>query len=146
MKNLFSHLVTILVLSVTLLIAGCGGGAKTKLDTTELVAAFASADAALKSQVDAAAKTLNSGKLLEGTSALVPFTKASQENLSEEQKTALLNLVAQVQTIITEDASKGDPAIFQATQDLVAAVEGRESTKVGVTPDMLQTAPTPAAE
>jgi outer membrane murein-binding lipoprotein Lpp len=146
MKNLFSHLVTVLVLSATLLIAGCGGAAKTKLDTTELVAAFASADAALKSQVDAAAKTLNSGKLLEGTSALVPFTKASQENLSEEQKTALLNLVAQVQTIITEDASKGDPAIFQATQDLVAAVEGRESTKVGVTPDMLQAAPTPAAE
>jgi hypothetical protein len=111
-----------------------------------LVAAFAGADAALKSQVDAAAKTLNSGKLLDGTSALVQFTKASQENLSEEQKTALLNLVAQVQTIITEDASKGDPAIFQATQDLVAAVEGRESTKVGVTPDMLQAAPTPAAE
>ncbi len=146
MKNLFSHLVTVLVLSATFLTAGCGGAAKTKLDTTEFVAAFASADAALKSQVDAAAKTLNSGKLLEGTSALVQFTKASQENLSEEQKTALLNLVAQLQTIITEDASKGDPAMFQATQDLVAAVEGRESTKVGVTPDMLQAAPTPAAE
>jgi hypothetical protein len=146
MKNFLSHLVAVLLVSATFLTAGCGGPAKAKLDTTELVAAFSSADAAMKSQVDAAAKSLNSGKLLDGTSALVQFTKASQENLSDEQKTALLNLVAQVQTIITEDASKGDPAMFQATQDLVAAVEGRESTKVGVTPDMLQAAPTPAAE
>jgi len=145
MKNLFSQLITVLVLSATFLTAGCGGPAKTKLDTSELVAAFSGADAALKSQVDAAAKTLDSGKLLNGTSALAQAAKASHETLSEAQKTALLNVVTQVQTIITEDASKGDPAVFQATQDLVAALEGRESTKVGVTPDMLP--PTrPAAE
>lgn len=145
MKNLFSILATLLTLTATFLVSGCGGPAKTKLDTSELLNAFASSDAAVKSQVEAAAKTLNSGSFLDGTSALAKVAKASYETLTEPQKTSLLNLVTQIQTIMAEDGNKADMKIYQAADDLIAGIEGRESTKVGITPDMLRPAK-PAAE
>lgn len=145
MRTLSSQFATVLVLISSLCFIGCGGGAKTKLDTSELVTAFATGDAALKTQVDAAAKALNSGKLLDGTSSLAALAKASHETLSEPQKTALINLVSQVQTIITEDDKNMDMKVYQATANLMAALEGREAAPVGINPD-LAPPPRPAGE
>ncbi|MGE3310678.1 MAG: hypothetical protein AB7O66_11970 [Limisphaerales bacterium] len=138
MKTALLKFASLVALTACFITAGCGGAAKTKMDTSELLAAFADADASLKSQVDAAAKSLNAGKLMEGTSALAKAAKEAHESLSETQKTALLGIVTQVQTIMAEDASRMDLNIHQAAQDLIAGMEGKEANRVGTTPDMVR--------
>ncbi|MBL9128324.1 MAG: hypothetical protein JNL97_11780 [Verrucomicrobiales bacterium] len=129
---------------VWLSVVGCGGPAKTKMDTSELVTAFGSADAAIKTQVESAAKALNAGNLRDGTAALATMAKASHESLTEAQKTALMNVVTTIQTIMAEDSNKMDMKVYQSADDILAGMEGRESTKVGITPDMLRSSPAPA--
>lgn len=133
--SLPSWIALVLTLGLSLFAAGCGGAAKTKIDTAEVVSAFAAAEAPVKAEVDAAAKLLMSGKLKDGTLAFAALTKTHAESLSEPQKDALLSLVTMVQTVMAEDADKLDMDVFQATDDIMAALEGRESMKVGVTPD-----------
>ncbi len=145
MKIALLKLASLVSLAAFCLTTGCGGSASTKMDTSELVAAFANAEASLKSQVDAAAKSLNAGKLMDGTSALARAAKEAHESLSEAQKTALLGIVTQVQTIMAEDPDRMDLNIYQAAENLIAGMEGREATRVGMTPDMVQP-PQPAAE
>lgn len=146
MKASYFDRLAALAASAMLLVfaSGCGGPAKTRMDTSELVTAFASAEAPLKAEVDTAAKALASGKLLEGTTALAKLTRASHESLTEPQKTALVNLVTLVQTIMAEDGGKGDMNIYQAADDIIAGLEGKESTKVGITPDSVRPRQAPA--
>lgn len=119
-----------------LLAGGCGGGSsKTKMDTADFSKAFATADAALKTSADEAAKALNSGKLFEGTTELVNLAKANVEKLSDDQKNALINLSATIQMVMSEDGDKADLKVYQAVEDLIAALDSRESTRVGLTPD-----------
>lgn len=138
MKTPVLTLATALLLSFAVFIAGCGGEPKTKLDTTELVTAFASADPAIKSPVDAAAKALVGGKLLEGMSSLATVAKANHEALTEPQKDALVNLVTTVQTIMAEDGNKVDLKVYQAADNIIAGMEGREAPKVGINPDAVR--------
>jgi len=115
------------------------------MDTTGLVAAFASAEASLKSAVEAAAKQLDSGKLKDGTTTLAELVKKSHESLTEPQKNALVDVVTKIQLIMSEDGDKVDMDTYQAADDIIAGMEGKEAPKVGINPDAVRP-PQPAAE
>lgn len=136
MKRLLVPSLSALLAALGLLLAGCGGGGGAKLETAELTEAFASGDAALKTSADEAVKLLTSGKYLEGTTSLVKLAQTGGDKLTEPQKNALINACASIQLVISEDASKNDERIHQAVENLMAAVEGRDASKVGVTPDL----------
>lgn len=121
--------------AVAVLVAGCGGAAKTKMDTAEFSKAFASAEAAVKGPADEAVKLLQAGKLFEGATAMVEVAKAGGDKLSEPQKNALINLGATVQLVMSEDGDKADLKVYQAVEDLMAILTERESTKVGTSPE-----------
>ena len=129
--------------TLSLLLAGCGGKSSTRMDTAALEQAFSSADAALKGPVDTAVKHLNSGRLLEGTTALAELGK-SVEQLNDAQKDALLGVATTIQTIMSEDGDKADLKVYQAVENLVASIAGRQPSQVGVNPDAVR--PKPAQE
>jgi len=104
------------------------------MDTAEFDRAFASADAALKGQAQEASKALNASKLFEGATALANLAK-SVEKLNDDQKAAMVNLGATIQLLMSEDGDKADLKVYQAVEDMVNALESREATKVGTTPD-----------
>ena len=142
----FPNLLSLTILAfLSWALAGCGGPPKTKMDTTGLVAAFASAEASLKSAVEAAAKQLDSGKLKDGTASLAALVKKSHESLTEPQKTALVDVVTKIQLIMSEDGDKVDMDTYQAADDIIAGMEGKEAPKVGINPDAVRP-PQPAAE
>ncbi len=138
MKSFLLPLAVTFLAAICLLFTGCGGEAGPKLDTAEVESAFANAEAPIKGQVDAAAKLLNSGKLVDGTSALARMARESHEQLSEEQKTALVNLVTTIQLIMSADGNKGDLKLYQAADDLMAGMDGREAPRVGINPDAVR--------
>lgn len=138
MKSPISLLAGLALCCLGLVAAGCGGGGKPKMDTADVEKAFASADASLKGPAEEAVKMLKAGKLLDGSTALANLAK-SAEKLSEEQKNAMVNLGATIQLIMSADGDQADLKVYQAVDDMLSALEGRESTPVGVTPD--QTAP-----
>lgn len=143
MKNtLLASLMAGLV-AVSLMVSGCGGGGGTKMETAEFQTAFASADATLKGQAEEAAKALNAGKLFEGATALANLAK-SAEKLSDDQKTAMVNLGATIQLLMSEDGDKADLKVYQAVEDMVNALEDREPTQVGTTPDRVAPPKAPA--
>jgi hypothetical protein len=136
MKRLLAPCVASVLAALGLLLSGCGGSSASKIDTAELTQAFASADASLKKPAEDAGKLLLAGKLLEGTTGLVKLAKDGGEKLTEPQKNALINLCASVQMVMSEDAAKVDEKVHQAVEDLMAALEGRDSGKIGINPDM----------
>ena len=136
MKRLLAPCVATVLAALGLLLSGCGGSSSSKIDTAELAQAFSGADAALKTSTDEAAKLLNGGKLLEGTTTLVKVAKEGGEKLTEPQKNALINLCASVQMVMSESSKPADEKVHQAVEDLMAALEGRDSGKVGINPDM----------
>ncbi|MBL9137786.1 MAG: hypothetical protein JNK85_18090 [Verrucomicrobiales bacterium] len=125
---------------VLLALTGCGG-AKTKMDTVDFEKAFAGADAAVKGQADEAVKALKAGKMFEGATALANLAK-SAEKLEQSQKDAMVNLGATIQLIISEGES--DIRVYQAVDDMINTLDGRDLSKVGTTPDRV--VPKPAAE
>lgn len=125
---------------VLLFLTGCGA-AKTKMDTADFDKAFASADATVKSQADEAVKALKAGKMFEGATALANLAK-SAEKLDQTQKDAMVNLGATIQLIISEGES--DLRVYQAVDDMINTLDGRDLSKVGTTPDRV--VPKPAAE
>lgn len=118
---------------VAALLAGCGPGgtAKTKMDTQELVTAFASAEESLKGPATEAAQALAAGKTFEGATTLVTLAKAGAGKFSDTQKNALVNLGATIQMVMAEDGDKADLKVYQAVEDLMAALEERDAGKVG---------------
>lgn len=135
MKTTSSTLAVVLGVLISFVLAGCGGGAKTKMDTAEFSQAFSAADAAVKTPADAAVKALQAGNMLEGANSLIAVVKAGGEKLSEPQKNALINLGATVQMMMAEDGDKADMKVYQAVEDLMALINERESTPVGSSPD-----------
>ncbi|MFN0067039.1 MAG: hypothetical protein ACKVYV_05320 [Limisphaerales bacterium] len=115
--------------ALALLLSACGGGG-TKLDTAALAAPFAAAAPALKSQADAAVKALKGGDHLAGVKALGALAK-EHARLSEEQRAAMIDATAQVQTRLAEQPTANDMAVHQAIEDMMAALEGRPAKKVG---------------
>lgn len=140
MKKTFAVLLGATLGVVLLCFTGCGA-AKTKMDTVDFEKAFASADAAVKGQADEAVKALQAGKLFEGATALANMAK-SADKLNQGQKDAMVNLGATIQLIISEGES--DLRVYQAVDDMLNTLEGRDLSKVGTTPDRV--APKPAAE
>jgi hypothetical protein len=132
MKN---HLapVFIALTAIGFLLTGCGRGA-TKMDTSEFEAAFATADPSVKGLANDAVKALKADKYFEGATALANIAK-SADKLDEAQKNAMINLGATIQLIMSEDGDKADLKVYQAVEDMIAALDGRESAKVGTTPD-----------
>jgi uncharacterized protein YgfB (UPF0149 family) len=125
---------------VLLFLTGCGA-AKTKMDTADFEKSFSGADAAVKGQADEAVKALKAGKMFEGATALANLAK-SAEKLDQGQKDAMVNLGATIQLIISEGES--DLRVYQAVDDMINTLDGRDLSKVGTTPDRV--APKPAAE
>lgn len=123
-----------------LLLTGCGGS-KTKMDTADFEKSFADAEAAVKGQADEAVKALKAGKMFEGATALANLAK-SAEKLNQGQKDAMVNLGATIQLIISEGES--DLRVYQAVDDMINTLDGRDLSKVGTTPDRV--APKPVAE
>lgn len=132
MKRLLAPGLFAALTALGLLLSGCGGGGG-KLDTAEVTEAFATADAALKAPAGEAVKLLQAGKLLEGATTLVKVAKDGGEKLTEPQKNALINLSASIQ-MAAAGAQDSDAKLEQTIEDLMAALEGRESGKVGVVP------------
>lgn len=120
------------LLAAALLLAGCGSAAK--VETDEFERAFASADPALKGPADEAAKAIKTGLYFEGATALANLAK-SGESMTDEQKNALINVGASIQKVMALEGDKADLKVHQAVDDMMAALEGRESAKVGVNPD-----------
>jgi hypothetical protein len=102
-----------------LLLSGCGG--KTKMDTASYEAA----------------KALKAGKYLDGATALANLAK-SAEKMTDEQKQSMTELGITLQVIMSEDGDKMDLKLWQAVEDMLAALEGRESAQVGTDPDRVR--------
>ncbi len=125
-----------LLLGFALTLAGCGGGSGSGADTKEVEAAFASADPALKGPADEAVKAIKAGQYLEGANALLAVAKASADKeLSEPQENAIVNLGAAIQMVLAAQGDKADLKVYQAIEDMMAALSGREASKVGTNPD-----------
>ncbi len=138
MKSALHSLTAVFVTTLALLLAGCGGTAKSKLDTTEFSSAFATADPAIKGPAEESVKALKAGKLFEGATALVATAKAGADKISPEQKNALINLGSSIQMVMSEDGNKADLKVYQAVEDLMSLLTDRESSKVGTTPDRVR--------
>lgn len=134
MKNQISSV--FIALAIGLFLTGCGRSA-TKMDTSEFEAAFATADPSIKGAADEAVRALKGGKYFEGATALANIAKSATK-LDETQKNAMINLGATIQLIMSEDADKADLNVYQAVEDMMAALDGRESTTVGTTPDRVR--------
>jgi hypothetical protein len=122
----------------SLLLGGCGGG-KTKMDTTAFEQAFASAAPSIKGPADEAARALKSEKYVDGATALANLAK-SAESMTEEQKQAMNEVGITIQVILSEGGDEiSDPMkVWQALEDMFAALEGRESATVGSDPDRVR--------
>lgn len=114
------------------------------METAEFRQAFAAADATTKRTADEAANALEAGKYLEGSTALANLAKASEE-MSDAQKNAMIDLGVTIQLVMSEDGDKADLKVYQAVEDMMAALDGRESARVGVNPDVVRPQ-VPAAE
>ena len=127
------------ILGLALLVAGCDKSNLEKADPTELVAAFDAADPALKTPATAAAKAAKAGNLLECASSLAAVAKAGVEKeISEPQRNALINLGTSIQKVMSEQGDKADLKVYQAIEDMMAALTGRDASKVGVNPDAVR--------
>lgn len=126
---------------ISLTLTGCGSG-KTKMDTAELESAFSGADAELKSLVTEATKALHAGKLFEGATALANLAK-SPDKLNDAQKNAMINVGATIQLQMSEDEAKSDLKVYQAVENMMAALEGQEAPTVGINPDQMRPVQTP---
>ncbi len=104
------------------------------MDTAAFRQAFASADPALKSAADEVVKAVEANKLYEGAAGLANMAK-SAARLTDEQKDAMYALGSGIQMVVSEDAARADLKVFQAIEDMVAALQGRTAVQVGTTPD-----------
>jgi hypothetical protein len=128
--------------ALTFLLTGCGSGSK-RMNTADFKAAFAGASGDVKSAADEVVQALEAGKYFEGATALANLAK-STESLSDDQKNAMINLGADIQVIVAENPESADPQVYQAIEDMMAALEGRQAAPVGVNPDAPGQAPPPA--
>lgn len=117
-------------------LTGCGGGAS-GIDTADLEAAFRSGEPELQASATAAVQALKAGKHLDGATALANLAR-SAESLTEDQKNAMINVGAMIQVAMAEDGDKADLAVYQAVEDMMAALDGREASTVGTDPDRVR--------
>ncbi|MBX3746566.1 MAG: hypothetical protein KF833_14755 [Verrucomicrobiae bacterium] len=118
-----------------LFITGCGKGGG--IDTADLDAAFVRAEPEVKATATTAVQALKAGKFLDGATALANLAR-SAESLSEDQKNAMINVGAMIQVVMAEDGDKADLAVYQAVEDMMAALDGREASTVGTDPDRVR--------
>ena len=128
-KTLFPLSGRVLVLASALFLAACGGGGA-KVEATALTAAFASAPAEIKSQVDSAARAMGSGDYEAGLKALVAVAK-QPGRLSDEQGAAMTAVAEQVGRAIAERPTDNDMALHQLMEEMMAGLHGREASRVG---------------
>lgn len=132
-RSLFSSL-SLCLLALGLI--GCGSG-KTPMDTSGIESAFASASGDIKAGVNQAVTALKAGKLLEGSTALENVAKSNDE-LTDDQRNAMIDLGATIQRILTEQPEGADIAVFQAIENMLGYLLDTPPSTVGVTPDNAQ--------
>lgn len=109
------HVCVLTALTVAALaLAGCGGSKK--VDTSPLEKSFAPAEAALKSSAD---KAVSAIKNADYSGALAELQKLAQEvKLTDEQKKAISDTIAQIQKVIAETAEKAAGEANKALGDM----------------------------
>jgi len=130
MKTKLHPLFAISLLFVPLLLDGCGGGAKVSMDTTAFDKAFKSGPADVQAAAAKASTAFKAEKLLEASDALTETAKKG--GLTQEQKDVALDMIVKIQTIMSVKPDKSDMKVFQATENAIAALEGRPAVGVGI--------------
>ena len=104
-------------MAATLAFAGCSGGNNnSSVDTGKLESSFSSAESATKGAVDKAVAAIKSSDY---SSALTELKSlASQAKLTPEQQQAIKDVMAQVQKMVTEAASKAVGEVGKAVENL----------------------------
>lgn len=100
---------------------GCGGKSG-NLDTAKLSSSFQSAPADRKSSVDAAAKAIQSGDFAAAADSLKKAVKGAQ--LSPDQKTAVSEVVAEMQKIASQDSARYPLEVYYAIGEVITVMEG----------------------
>lgn len=119
----------VLAMMAMLLLTACGGGGA-KVDVTALTAAFASAPAEIKTQVETAARAMGGGDYQAGLKALVAVAK-QPDKLSEEQAAAMAAVAEQIGRALAERPTDHDMALHQLMEEMMAGLHGRQAARVG---------------
>ncbi|MDA1274316.1 MAG: hypothetical protein O2960_09730 [Verrucomicrobia bacterium] len=121
-------------MGILILVTGCGKTSHT--DTTKLSSSFQGAPADRKSSIDAAAKAIQSGDFAAAADSLKKAVKGAQ--LSPEQKTAVSEMVAEMQKIASQDSDKYPLEVYYAIGEVITVMEGlpvvRRQTSAPPTP------------
>ena len=86
----------------SLVVVGCGNS--NNVDTSKLDSAFQSAQAGVKSDVEKAISDIKAAKWSDALASLQNVAK--QANLTPEQRQVVSDVIAQVQKVLSEQASK----------------------------------------
>jgi len=107
-------------MSACLLFSACGK--KEGVDTSKLEKSFASAEAGVKDVVDKAIAAVKEGKYGEAAGQLT--AAAGNAGLTDDQKSALQDVIDQVQAKIKEAAGKAAEDAKKAAGDLTKSLGG----------------------
>lgn len=129
LKILFTLSGRLLVVAAALGLTACGGGGA-KVDVAALTAAFVSAPAEIKAQVDSAVRAMGGGDYQTGLKALVAVAQ-QPEKLSQEQAAAMTAVAEQVGRAISERPTDHDMALHQLMEEMMAGLHGRQAARVG---------------
>lgn len=125
----FIRFATVLIGS-TLLLVGCGKSSS--LDTSKLSAGFQGAPTEQKSGVDAAVKAIGSGDFATAAESLKKAVKGAK--LSPEQKTAVSEVVAEMQKVASQDPGKYPLETYYSIGEVITVMEGLPVIRRNVTP------------
>jgi hypothetical protein len=103
------------ILSAALLLVGCSKSGTAKVDPSPIEKSFAAADSTLKAAADKAVEAIKKADFTAATAELQKL--ASNVKLTDEQKKAITDVLAQIQKAIAEMGNKAAGEASKALGD-----------------------------